>query len=106
MQQYKTLTLQLLRANRKIYHRLKQTRKTLPTLDHYSRELKRSHEDWKGSLSESRPGSDPSQIASEAMELALQELEEKLQSELLPAGRESLTLDAAMGFLRDHSQPE
>lgn len=104
--QYKTLTLQLLRANPRIYHRLKQTRKTLPTLDHYSRELKRSHEDWKDSLSESRPGSDPSQVASEALELALQELEEKLHSELLPDRRESLTLDAAINFLRDRSQPE
>jgi hypothetical protein len=106
MQQYKTLTLQLLRSNRKIYHRLKQTRKVLPTLDLYSKELKQSHEDWKVSLSESRPGSDPSQIASESLELALQELEDRLQSELLPDGRESLTLDTAMGFLRDHSQPE
>jgi len=106
MQQYKTLTLQLLRNNRKIYHRLKQTRKTLPTLDLYSKELKRSHEGWKDSLSESRPGSDPSQIASEAMELALQELEDRLQSELLPAGRESLTLDGAITYLRNPSQPE
>jgi hypothetical protein len=106
MQQYKTLTLQLLRQHRQIYNHLKQTRKVPQTLDLYSRELKLSHEDWKDSLSESRAGSDPSQIASEALELALQDLEERL-SELPPDGSESLTLDdAAINYLRNPSQPE
>jgi hypothetical protein len=106
MQQYKTLTLQMLRDNRPIYQQLKQTRTLPQTLDHYSRELKRSHTGWKDSLSESRPGSEPSQIAAEALELALQDLEEQLQSELPPDGSESQTLDAAINYLRNPSQPE
>jgi len=104
MQQYKTLTLQLLRQHPRVYNHLKQTRKVPQTLDHYSKELKRSHEGWKDSLSESRPGSDPSQIAAEALEFALQELEDRLQAE--PVGSESLTLDAAINYLRNPSQPE
>jgi hypothetical protein len=99
--QYKTLTLQLLRDNRSIYQRLKQTRTLPPTLVHYSRELKRSHEVWKDSLSESKPGSAPSQIASEALELALSDLQERLPLELLPDGNESLTLEEVIGPLRD-----
>ncbi len=104
MQQYKTLTLQMLRDNRPIYQQLKQTRTLPQTLDHYSRELKRSHTGWKDSLSESRPGSEPSQIAAEALEFALQELEDRLQAE--PVDSESLTLDAAINYLRNPSQPE
>ncbi len=103
---YKSLTLQLLRQHPQIYHHLKQARKVPPTLDHYSRELKRSHKVWQDSLSESRPGSDPSQIAAEAMELALSDLEDRLHSEILPDGSESLTLDAAIDYLRNPSQPE
>ena len=106
MQQYKTLTLQLLRQHPQIYNHLKQTRKVPQTLDLFSRELKLSNEDWKDSLSESRPGSEPSQIAAEALELALQDLEEQLQSELPPDGSESQTLDAAINYLRNPSQPE
>jgi hypothetical protein len=104
MQQYKTLTLQLLRQHRQIYNHLKMKREVPQTLDLYSRELKLSHEDWKDSLSESRPGSEPSQIAAEALELALQDLEDRLQAE--QDGNESLTLDGAINFLRNPSQPE
>ncbi len=100
--QYKTLTLQLLRQYPQIYNHLKQSRKVPQTLDLFSRELKLSHEGWKDSLSESRPGSDPSQIAAEAMELALHDLEDRLQAE--QDGSESLTLDAAINFLRNPSQ--
>ena len=46
----------------------------------YARELKTSHEAWKETLSQARPGSDPSQIASEALEMALKELEDRLPS--------------------------
>ena len=40
-------------------------------MDAYATELKASHEAWKEQLSQARPGSDPSQIASEALELAI-----------------------------------
>ena len=40
-------------------------------MDAYAIDLKASHEAWKEQLSQARPGSDPSQIASEAMELAI-----------------------------------
>ncbi len=106
MQQYKTLVLQLIRQYPQIHNHLKQTRTLLPTLDLYSRELKTSHEVWMDSLSERRPGSGPSQIASESLEFALSELAERLPAELPSDGSESLTLDEAIASLRDRTQPE
>ena len=52
----------------------------LPAVERYARELKANHETWKERLSEVRPESDESQIASEALEFALKELEECLPS--------------------------
>jgi hypothetical protein len=43
----------------------------------WATELKASHETWKQTLAEAKPGSEPSQIASEAMEMALKELEDR-----------------------------
>jgi len=105
--QYKTLVLQLLRGQfPEIHNRLKAARTLLPTIDLYSRELKTSHEIWKDFLSERKPGSDPSQIASESLEIALQELEDRLPSELPPEGSEPLTLDAAMAYLKARAGSE
>ena len=52
----------------------------LPTLEQLASELKTSHEAWKEQLSQARPGSSESQIASEALEIALKELEDCLPS--------------------------
>jgi hypothetical protein len=55
-------------------------------------------------LAEARPGSNPSQLSSEAMELALNELEECLPP-ASPPGDDSMTtlsLDQAMAFLHRH----
>ena len=74
-------------------------------MDAYAIELKASHEAWKEQLSQARPGSDPSQIASEAMELAVQELRDRLSSASPADETDPLSLDAAMNFLRRHSPP-
>jgi hypothetical protein len=66
--------------------------------------LRRGAEDrpeaWKERLSQARPGSHPSQIASEAMELA--DLEERLPSEST-ADRETFALDEVMALLKQPS---
>jgi len=49
-------------------------------MDAHAIELKASHEDWKNRLDQERPGRDPRQIASEAMELATQALRDRLSS--------------------------
>jgi hypothetical protein len=77
---YKTIVLELLEQHPEIHNELCRNRMLIPTLDRYSADLKASHEAWMDRLSQAKPGSDPSQIASEALEIALKELEEYLHS--------------------------
>jgi hypothetical protein len=100
--QYKTIVLELLRERTELHEQLRLTRRLLPTLETCARELKASHETWKETLSQANPGSDPSQVSSEAMEMALSELEERLPS-VHPADGEPLSLDQAMAFVRSHT---
>ena len=93
--QYKTIVLELLRDRTELHEQLRLTRRLLPTLETCARELKASHESWKESLSQTNPGSEPSQIASEALELALKELEDRLPSVPPTDDREPLSLDKA-----------
>ena len=104
--QYKTIVLELLEQRPEIRQQFERDRVMLTMLDRYAEELKASHEAWKEHLHLQRPGSDPSQIASEALELALEELQSRLPSESPRDEPEPLSLDAAMAFLRRHTLPE
>jgi hypothetical protein len=101
--QYKTIVLELLKERTELHEQLRLTRRLLPTLETCAHELKASHESWKESLSEAKPGSDPSQIASEAMEMALKELEDRLPSASRQEAGEPLSLDAAMASIHSHT---
>lgn len=98
--QYKTIVHELLQQQTELHERLRLTRRLLPTIEAYSKELKASHDEWKETLSEARPDSDPIQISSEAMEMAVQEMEDRLQNES-QTNDEALSLDAAMAYLRN-----
>ena len=101
--QYKTIILELLEQRPQMHEELRKDRKLLPALELYSKELKTSHESWKERLAQAKPGSDPSQIASEALELALKDLEDRLQIGSPQEGQEALSLDQAMAFIRRHT---
>ena len=101
--QYKTIVLELLRERTELHEQLRLTRRLLPTLETCARELKTSHESWKESLSQSNPGCEPSQIASEALELAIKELEDRLPSVSPQDDQEELSLDKAMAFVHGHT---
>ena len=98
--QYKTIVLELLQQQPQMYDQLREDRKLLMTMESHAKELKNSHEGWTRLLIPARPGSDPVQIASEALELAVKELEDRLPSESQRSENEALFLDAAMLFLR------
>jgi hypothetical protein len=94
---YKTICLGLLEQRPEIYDQLRKRRTLLPTLNRLAGELKIRHQAWMQELQATRTGSD-SQIASEAMELAVQELENCLSAD---SEQEALDfLDAAMAWLR------
>ena len=99
--QYKTIILELLQQRPQMHEQLRQERMLLPTMERYAMELRTRHLEWKELLLERQPDSDQSQIASEALEMALAELEDRLP----PESQESdgPTLDAAMASVRRHT---
>jgi hypothetical protein len=97
---YKTIVHELLQQRPQMLAQLRRKRKLLSTLELYARELKTDHEAWKELLAQMRPGSDPHQMASEALEIALKELEDRLPSESPRNDQEAVFLDAAMLFIR------
>ena len=97
---YKSIIHDLLQQRPQMHDQLRKSRKLLPTLELYAKELKTSHEAWKEMLSQLGPGSDRTQIASEAMEMAVKEMEDRLPSESPQDGSQAQVLDAAMLFLR------
>ena len=79
---YKTIVLELLQQYPELHRELASSKTLLPTLERYAAELKARHDDWTQTLSRERPESAPSQIASEALELALQELRDALPADI------------------------
>jgi hypothetical protein len=102
--QYKTTVLGLLQDRPVIYDHLISSRTLLSTLERFAEELRTSHHAWQDRLWLTKPNSDPTQIASEALEIALQELEGRLHSDS-PDETETPSLDAAMAFISRPSHP-
>jgi len=98
--QYKTIIHGLLQQQPQMHDQLRKSRQLLPALELYARELKTSHEAWMEMLLQMRPASDKSQVAGEALELALKEMEEHLASVSSRNGNVAQVLDAAMMFVR------
>ena len=101
--QYKIDLLELLKQRPEMHEQLRKERKLLTTMEFYAKELKTSHEAWKELLFTLRPGSDQSQIASEALEIALKGLEDHLPSESETDEEEAISLDEAMAYLQNHT---
>ena len=102
---YKTIILQFLQDRPRIYDQLISRGTLLSTMERYASELKTSHEAWKEQLRQAKPGSSPSQIASEALELALEQLESRLPLESPMDVTEPPPLDAAKAFITNHTPP-
>jgi hypothetical protein len=100
---YITMTLELLRERTELYEQLRLTHQLLPRLEAWATELKASHERWKRTLATAKPASGPSQLASEALEMALKELEDRLPSMSPPEEQEPLSLEKAMAFVQGHT---
>ena len=102
--QYKTIVLEMLKDRKELHEELRLNRRLLPTMERCARELKASHDQWKETLAVQQPDSDPAQIASEALELALKELEDRLPSVSNQAGDDPLSLDQAMASVLNPSR--
>jgi hypothetical protein len=102
---YKTIVLELLQNRPAVHEKLRRQRMLLRTMEFYASELKDLHEAWKLHLSETTPESDQSQIGSQALELALKELEGLLPSDTSSEEADQPSLDDFMTYLRDRIPP-
>ena len=102
---YKTIVRHLLERHPQMHDQLCKERMLLPTLERLVTELKTNHEAWKALIVQAKPGRGESQIASEALEMALKELEDSLPTESPPDEDDPLSLDQAMAFLRRPTPP-
>jgi len=87
---YKTIVLELLKDRPETYNRLRKTRMLASVLELYSSALKTNHEAWKERLLKAIPGSEESQISSEALEISLKDLEDSLDTGIPPENSEDL----------------
>ncbi len=104
--QYMTIVLELLQQQTELHEQLRITHTLLPTLETLALELRASHHSWKESLSLARPASDPIQVASEALEIAVQELETRLRSASPRDASEAFSLDQAMAYIHSPTPKE
>ncbi len=102
MARYKTIVLELLQDQYPEYHaRLCRDRTLLAILDRLALALKDAHVAWMNELRRASPGCDFAQMASEALELAIEHLRGDLPPESPPAETESpFSLDEAMASVR------
>ena len=101
--QYKTIVLELLEQRTELYAQLRKTRQLLPTMEALATELRDRHMVLTASLTQAHPGSDPSQIPSQALELACKELEDRLPFASHQDETEALSLDKAMAHILSHT---
>lgn len=101
---YKTIVQTLLESRPQMHEELRKERKLLSSLEIYSSQLKDSHESWKGILRDENPQRTSEEISSEAMEMAVNELTDRLPPESLRADQEELSLDQAMATIKAPSR--
>jgi hypothetical protein len=99
---YKTMVLEMIQQRPTLYDQLRSERKLRQAVESYASELSRRHAAWEELIRSTPLAASPGQIASAALELALEDLERMLSENT--SSPEELSLDAAMAYLRRHTQ--
>jgi hypothetical protein len=100
---YKTVVLELLQDQYPALHeRLRTRRLLLQSLDEYAIELKARHDYWTTEFRQANPDRSAMQIASVAMEMAIEDLQERLSCDSPPSPNEAgaCSLEAAIASIR------
>lgn len=97
--QYKTMVLELLRQRPEAYDQLQRRRILLQVLNLCASDLKGRHEVWKAQLALAKLGASKAQLASEALEMALKEIESRLPSSLPLNEGDQISLDQVMAYI-------
>jgi hypothetical protein len=87
-----------------LHERLRKDKTLLKTLKRYAMDLKTAHVVWMNELRRLNPKADLVQIASKALELAIEQLQRNLPCECPPdETEETHSLGEAMEFVRSHT---
>lgn len=105
MPAYKTIVHELLLDHPMLHERLRREGTLLESMEQLAVAFRACHLNRIKELIRSRPGSDPAQLSSEALEMALQELQDSLPPES-PMSDDTFRLDQAMAFLQRHMPAE
>ncbi|MEZ6063990.1 MAG: hypothetical protein R3C19_26900 [Planctomycetaceae bacterium] len=103
---YKTIVLELIGLRPRHHERLACSGRLTSTLEELAMQLRGRHLELIDKLRRVRPESADVQLSSEAMEIAVHELELDLNSESPENDDETFSLDAAMAYVRRHTPPE
>ncbi len=97
---YKTIVFEMLQEQYPILHKLLRQEGTLRiSLEEYAIKLRTAHLAWMDEIRRTSPERSRSQLASEAMELALSDFQATLPPAYLQDEDDTLSLDAAMAFI-------
>lgn len=106
MPAYKTIVLELLRDRPALHEQLRASGTLQASMEQLAVAFRACHLERLKELAESRPGSESYQLSSEAMELALKELQDSLPAESSDEDSGTFSLDQAMTFLNRHMPAE
>jgi len=101
---YLTIVHRLLQDRPEIQRELKRTGALRSTVERYAVDLQTEHARWTDELRQRRPASSPTQLASEALELAVQELADRLGG-VESADEAGLSLDGVMASVIRRTPP-
>ena len=104
--QYKTIVMELLEQNPELHNHLKQNRKLLETIDAMALELKWNHEQMIAELAEQQPDVAYSVTCSQATEIAIAELQQRLAPTSDHETDEAMSLEQIMASVTQHSRRE
>lgn len=103
---YKTIVLELIQEQYPaLYEQLRASRTLLATMNDTATALRTAHRTWMAELRQANPGLDPSQVSSEALEMAIEDLRASLPPESSTDETETLSLDAAIAFILRPTPP-
>jgi len=96
---HKTIAFELLQSTPMLHEQLRRGRMLLAAADSLAQALKARQEALRTALAATKPELGSSQAASAAMELAVREMEHRLQTASRAEGQEPLSLNAAIVFV-------
>ena len=103
---YKTIVLELIRLRPNLHDRLASSGRLTSTMEELTVQLRDNHLELTEQLREARPGSAEVQLRTEAMEIAVSDLEQILPDESPENDEAVFSLDEAMAYVRKHTPPE